>query len=73
MISFEELHKLSLPEVMRELRKANREMLKLRLQKANNELKETHKLQNYRKYLAHLKTKKRMLELESTSNSPINP
>lgn len=58
MFSIEELRNLGSKEVDEELRKARLELLKLRLLHTGNQLKETHKLKLYRKYLARLNTMK---------------
>lgn len=70
MYTLEELRKLDLKTLEEELRRTKFELVKLRLAHASQELKETHKLKLYRKYIAHLKTMQTYLSREAPREKP---
>lgn len=65
MLTNAELKNLNPREFEIELQNVKRELLKLRFEQASNQLKETHKLKLYRRYMARLRTMKRVIELEA--------
>lgn len=69
MLTLEEIKQLAPKEVDEEIKKAKTELYKLRLQNAANQLKETHKLKFYRKYIARLGTLKAMMKREAPSKA----
>lgn len=70
MFTLEELRNFGIKELEEELRKARLEGVKLKLQHSSNQLKETHKLKLYRKYVARLNTMKRYNMMEAVSKKP---
>ncbi|MBI2453928.1 50S ribosomal protein L29 [Candidatus Peregrinibacteria bacterium] len=64
MLTTDELKKMTDKELENESKKYAVEHLKFRLAVAARQSKETSKLKNLRKYIARIKTMKRMLELE---------
>lgn len=73
MITLDELKRLNLKELAEELKKAKIDLLKLRLAVASRQSKETSKLKELRKYVARMKTLKRMLEIEQIKENPKSP
>lgn len=70
MFTLEELQKLDAKSLEEELKKSRLTITKLRLQHTSQELKETHKLKLYRKYVAKLQTMKTYLAREAPRKSP---
>ncbi|MBI4994462.1 50S ribosomal protein L29 [Candidatus Peregrinibacteria bacterium] len=70
MVEFDELKQMSLRELEEEFQRARFDLLKLRLAVASRQSKETVKLKALRKYVAQIKTIKRMLKTESPKENP---
>ncbi|MBI2638930.1 50S ribosomal protein L29 [Candidatus Peregrinibacteria bacterium] len=70
MVSTDELQKMTEKELEEELRKSGLDLLKLRLGVASRQTKETSKLKLLRKYIARIKTLKRMLKIEQIKENP---
>lgn len=70
MISLDELQKMTEKELEEELRKSGFDLLKLRLGVSSRQTKETSKLKLLRKYIARIKTLKRMLKIEQIKENP---
>lgn len=70
MLTYAEIRKMNARELEEELKKGNIEFLKLRLSLASRQLKNTAKLKALRKYMAQLKSIKRMLVIEAIKENP---
>lgn len=70
MIPLDELKKLNSKELNEELQKAKIELLKLRFGVASKQNKETSGLKALRKYVARVKTMKRLLQFEKPKENP---
>lgn len=70
MLTCAEIRKMNARELEEELKKGNIELLKLRLALASRQLKNTAKLKALRKYMAQLKSIKRMLAIEAIKENP---
>ncbi|MBI5413720.1 50S ribosomal protein L29 [Candidatus Peregrinibacteria bacterium] len=64
MVTLDELKKLNDKELNEELQKAKIELLRLRFGVASKQNKETSGLKALRKYVARVKTMKRLLQFE---------
>ena len=64
MITKEEILKMNEKELGEELQKSKLELLKMRLGLASRQFKETSKFKILRKYIARIKTLKRMRKLD---------
>lgn len=73
MITLDELKRMNPKELAEEIKKAKIDLLKLRLTVASRQSKETSKLKGLRKYVARMKTLKRMLEIEQIKENPKSP
>lgn len=73
MVTKEELKKLNEKELDEELQKAKIELLRLRFGIASKQNKETSGLKALRKYVARVKTIKRLLQLEQIKENPKSP
>ena len=70
MLQQDELKNLAPGEFLNEFKKAQLEIYKLRLAKATNQLKETHKLKVLRRYIQRLQTMKRFMAREAGTSKP---
>ncbi len=70
MLSLDELQKMTDKELEEELKKSGLNLLKLRLGVTSRQTKETSKLKVLRKYIARIKTLKRMLKIEQIKENP---
>ncbi|MFA6521555.1 MAG: 50S ribosomal protein L29 [Candidatus Gracilibacteria bacterium] len=70
MFTVEEIKKLSEKDLLEEIRKSKFELLKTRLGISSRQSKETSKLKELRKYIARIKTFKRMLKIEQAPENP---
>lgn len=70
MHPLDELRKMNEKELEDELVKAKIDLLKLRLAVTSRQSKETSKLKGLRKYIARMKSIKRMLEIEQIKENP---
>jgi ribosomal protein L29 len=70
MHPLDELRKMNEKELEEELKKAKIDLLKLRLNVASRQTKETSQLKELRKYVARMKMLKRMLALEQIKENP---
>lgn len=70
MLSLDEIQKMTEKELEEELRKSGFDLLKLRLGVSSRQTKETSKLKLLRKYIARIKTLKRMLKTEQIKENP---
>lgn len=70
MLSLDELQKMTEKELEEELRKSGFDLLKLRLGVSSRQTKETSRLKLLRKYIARIKTLKRMLKMEQIKENP---
>lgn len=70
MLTAEELKKMTNKELKEEFQKAKLNLLKLRLGVFSRQEKETSKLKGLRKYIARIKTLKRLLSLEQAKENP---
>lgn len=70
MLSLDEIQKMTEKELEEELRKSGFDLLKLRLGVSSRQTKETSKLKLLRKYIARIKTLKRMLKVEQIKENP---
>lgn len=70
MLTVEEIRKMSEKELLEELRRSKLDLLKARLGVASRQMKETSKLKALRKYIARIKTFKRMLKIEQAPENP---
>ena len=73
MVTTDELNKMAEKELATELQHAKLDLLKLRLAVAARQSKETSKLKSLRKYIARIKTIKRMLKMEKAPENPTSP
>lgn len=70
MHPLDELRKMNEKELEEELVKAKTDLLKLRFAVSTRQSKETSKLKELRKYIARMKSVKRMLEIEQIKENP---
>lgn len=70
MHPLDELIKLNQKELEEELEKSRIDLFKLRIAVSSRQTKETSKLKGLRKYIARIKTLKRMLEIEQIKENP---
>lgn len=70
MVTLDELKKMSQKELDQEFQKSKLDLLKLRLGVSTRQQKETSKLKDLRKYIARIRTLKRMLEVEQIKENP---
>lgn len=70
MHPLDELRKMNDKELEEELVKAKTDLLKLRFAVSTRQSKETSKLKELRKYIARMKSVKRMLEIEQIKENP---
>lgn len=73
MITLDELKHMTEKELLEEYKKSKLELLKLRLRVSARQNKETSKLKELRKYIARIKTLKRMREMEQAPENPTSP
>lgn len=70
MIPFEELKRMKEAELESELKTAYIELYKLSLAVTSRQSKEIAKLKALRKYIARIKTLRRMMEMERAKENP---
>lgn len=70
MYNLDELIKMAGKELEEEMQKAKLDLLKLRLAVTSRQSKDTSKLTALRKYIARIKTIRRMRELEQVKENP---
>ncbi|GEM_PF-5696671 len=70
MVTLDELKKMTHKELDEEFQKSKLNLLKLRLGVSTRQQKETSKLKDLRKYIARIKTLKRMLKIEQIKENP---
>jgi ribosomal protein L29 len=70
MVALDELKKMTDKELEEELQRSGLDLLKLRLGVSSRQIKETSKLKALRKYMARIKTLKRMLKVEQIKENP---